>query len=130
MREQIAAAVWTPYQDFINILNWGTVAGMWQYEALENFYYHLRSSDKIGMAEQVTVTGHSLGGFLAQAFHGAPSRSRIGGLRRSDAPGFSAIESMLEFMGSTSAVAQAKITNVVATDGLDFAGRAGHTQAG
>ena len=105
--------------DFINILNLGTVAGMWQYEALENFYYHLRSSDKIGMAEQVTVTGHSLGGFLAQAFT-VRHPEAVSAAYTYNAPGFSAIESMLEFMGSTSAVAQANITNVVATDGLDF----------
>lgn len=54
--------------DLINIAMLGSTAGMPQWQSLEAFYQRLVSSGKLGAGEQLTVTGHSLGGFLAQAF--------------------------------------------------------------
>lgn len=39
-----------------------------QYAALKNYYQQLVVSGVLGTNERLTVTGHSLGGFLAQAF--------------------------------------------------------------
>jgi hypothetical protein len=39
-----------------------------QYIALEAFYQSLVATGKLGSREVFNVTGHSLGGFLAQAF--------------------------------------------------------------
>ena len=105
--------------DLISIVTVGTVAGMWQYEALENFYYHLKSTGKIAMAEQVVVAGHSLGGFLAQAFT-VRHPEAVSVAYTYNAPGFGDLESLQRFVGITSTAAESKITNVVATDGLDF----------
>ena len=46
----------------------GSVANMDQYMALESFYSQLVTGNKLAAGEQITVTGHSLGGFLTQAF--------------------------------------------------------------
>ena len=54
--------------DLINIANFGTVLGMPQYYSLEAYYAQLVSTGLLGVNEQIAVTGHSLGGFLAQAF--------------------------------------------------------------
>ena len=58
--------------DLVNIALYGTVLGMPQYLSLESFYTQLVSSGKLGATEQITVTGHSLGGFLAPSLHGSP----------------------------------------------------------
>lgn len=54
--------------DVVNIAVLGTNVGMPQYNSLESFYQSLIAQGKLTAAEQITVTGHSLGGFLAQAF--------------------------------------------------------------
>ena len=54
--------------DLVNIANFGTVLGMPQYHSLEAYHAQLVSAGLLGANEQMTVTGHSLGGFLAQAF--------------------------------------------------------------
>lgn len=47
----------------------GEAAGLSpQYRALQRYYLELTQQGKIGPNELITVTGHSLGGFLAQAF--------------------------------------------------------------
>jgi hypothetical protein len=46
----------------------GSAANMPQYIALEAFYQSLVATGKLGSTEVFNVTGHSLGGFLAQAF--------------------------------------------------------------
>jgi hypothetical protein len=106
--------------DLVNVALYGTVLGMPQYASLESFYTQLVSSGKLGAAEQVTVTGHSLGGFLAQAFT-ARHTSVVSAAYTYNAPGFGTAELLLGFLGVTdAAAAAAKITNVHATDGLSM----------
>ena len=106
--------------DLVNVGLYGTVLGMPQYASLESFYAQLVSTGKLGASEQVTVTGHSLGGFLAQAFT-ARHTNVVSAAYTYNAPGFGSTELMLGFLGVTDAAgAAAKITNVHATDGLSI----------
>lgn len=103
--------------DVVNVFQYGTAAFMPQYVSLESFYVQLVSSGKVGATEQITVTGHSLGGFLAQAFT-ARHTNVVSAAFTYNAPGFGTIELLLGFLGITDAAgASAKITNVHATDG-------------
>ena len=106
--------------DLVNITVVGTVLGMPQYVSLESFYAQLVSSGKLGVAEAVTVTGHSLGGFLAQAFTARHS-DVVSAAYTYNAPGFGRLELLQGFVGVTNlAGATAKTTNVHATDGLSM----------
>ena len=106
--------------DVVNVSQYGTVLGMPQYNSLETFYAQLLSSGKLGVSEQVVVTGHSLGGFLAQAFT-ARHASAVSAAYTYNAPGFGTIEALLGFVGVTDPTpAAAKITNVHATDGVSM----------
>ena len=106
--------------DVVNITQYGTVLGMPQYASLESFYSQLVSSGQLGAAEQVAVSGHSLGGFLAQAFT-ARHTNVVSAAYTYNAPGFGAPELLLGFLGvADTAGAAAKTTNVHATDGLSM----------
>ncbi|PNU18532.1 hypothetical protein C2E25_17195 [Geothermobacter hydrogeniphilus] len=112
--------------DVINIAVLGTNVGMPQYSSLKSFYQTLVSQGKLGTSEQVVVTGHSLGGFLAQAFT-AEHNAVVSAAYTYNAPGFSAspgvifnyATQLLEFFGITDAtIPNDKITNIRATEGL------------
>lgn len=105
--------------DLVNIALYGTVLGMPQYLSLESFFTQLVSSGKLGATEQITVTGHSLGGFLAQAFTARHS-SVVSAAYTYNAPGFGNSETLLGFLGIIDTNAAAKITNVHAADGLSM----------
>ena len=106
--------------DVVNIVLYGTVLGMPQYASLESFYAQLVSTGRLGAGEQIVVTGHSLGGFLAQAFT-ARHASVVSAAYTYNAPRFGSAELMLGFLGVTNgAGAAAKITNVHATDGVSM----------
>ena len=111
--------------DVVNIGLLGSVTGMPQYSSLEAFYSSLLANGKLGATEQVTVTGHSLGGFLAQAFTARHS-SVVAAAYTYNAPGFgglagSAISQMWAFMGvAESPAVISKIFNVRATDGISL----------
>ena len=105
--------------DLVNIALYGTVLGMPQYLSLESFYTQLVSSGKLGATEQITLTGHSLGGFLAQAFTARHS-SVVSAAYTYNAPGFGNGETLLGFLGIIDTNAAAKITNVHAADGLSM----------
>lgn len=105
--------------DLVNIALYGTVLGMPQYLSLESFYTQLVSSGKLGATEQITLTGHSLGGFLAQAFTARHS-SVVSAAYTYNAPGFGNSETLLGFLGIIDTNAAAKITNVHAADGLSM----------
>ena len=102
-----------------HVLEFGTVLGMPQYTSLVEFYSELVSSEKILSGTAITVTGHSLGGFLAQAFTARHS-DVVSAAYTYNAPGFSGIEELLGFIGVTDPGAAAKITNVQANDGLSM----------
>jgi Ca2+-binding RTX toxin-like protein len=104
--------------DFVNVAAYGTVVGMPQYASLESFYAQLVSSGKLGASAAITVTGHSLGGFLAQAFTTRHS-SVVSAAYTYNAPGFGSLELLQGFLGLTDFVgAIPKINNVYATDGI------------
>ncbi len=96
-----------------------TVTDIAQYNALESFYSKLTEpGGKLSSNEQFTITGHSLGGFLAQAFT-ARHASVVTAAYTFNAPGLGAADTLLGYLGiSNAGAAAAKITNVHATDGL------------
>ena len=106
--------------DLVNIAVYSTVLGMPQYNSLESFYAQLVSSGKLGSGEPITVTGHSLGGFLTQAFT-ARHTSVVSAAYTYNSPGFGTAEQLLGFFGFTDwPAAAAKITNVHATNGVSM----------
>jgi Ca2+-binding RTX toxin-like protein len=105
--------------DLVNVTAFGSVLNMPQYNALGAFYAELVSSGKLGASEQFTVTGHSLGGFLAQAFT-ARHPGVVSAAYTYNAPGFSGLEIMQGFLGVSDLSAAGKITNVHATDGVSM----------
>lgn len=112
--------------DVVNIALLGTNVGAPQYDSLEAFYQLLIDSGKLTASEQVTVTGHSLGGFLAQAFT-AMHDPVVSATYTYNSPGFSVAPGfvsnigtqLLELFGITDAtIPNDKIFNVRAVDGL------------
>jgi pimeloyl-ACP methyl ester carboxylesterase len=75
---------WT---DLVDIMTKGSVLQMRQYGSLEGFYQQLVSTGKLTVTEQVVVTGHSSGGFLAQAFTARHSNV-VSAAYTYNAPGF------------------------------------------
>ncbi|NKF23342.1 calcium-binding protein [Solimonas marina] len=113
--------------DIANVAILGTWFGQPQYEALESFYQSLTTGNppKIDPSESITVTGHSLGGFLAEAF-AADHPDVVSAAYTFNAPGFSiaagAISDigtqLLEMLGITDAtMPNDRIFNVYAEDG-------------
>jgi hypothetical protein len=107
--------------DYINIAVVGSVMGMPQYGSLETFYQSLVTSGKLGATDSFYVTGHSLGGFLAEAFT-AKHPDLVRAAYTYNAPGFGgAGMQLLEFLGVTDAsAANGKIFNVRASDGVSL----------
>ncbi len=106
--------------DFINVGLLGTVGNMAQYRSLETFHAHLVSTGLIGTGEQVVLTGHSLGGFLAQALT-AQHLESVSAAYTYNAPGFGVLDELPRFLGLVDTRAASKITNIHATDGPSFA---------
>jgi len=105
--------------DFVDIGVLGTVGNMAQYRSLETFHAQLVSNGLIGAGEQIVVTGHSLGGFLAQAFT-ARQPEAVSAAYTYNAPGFSVLDELPRFLGLVDTSAASKITNIHATDGPSF----------
>jgi pimeloyl-ACP methyl ester carboxylesterase len=105
--------------DFVNISIYGSVLGMPQYMALEAFYADLLGTGQLAASDQLVLTGHSLGGFLAQAFT-ARHPSVVSAAYTFNAPGFGGgLAQAVEFLGVTDgSIAHSKIVNIHATDGL------------
>jgi pimeloyl-ACP methyl ester carboxylesterase len=105
--------------DIVDIAVVGSVNNMTQYSALENYYNQLKAEGKLGASEQFTVTGHSLGGFLTQAFT-ARHADVVAAAYTFNAPGFGgATVQLLEIIGITDASApNSRIVNVRAADGV------------
>jgi len=115
--------------DAINIALLGTNKGMRQYQSLEDFYQVLIAQGTLAAGESVVVTGHSLGGFLAQAF-AAKHSSDVSTAYTFNSPGFSVAPGvisnigtqLLEFFGIVNAtIPSNKIYNLRAVDGLSAA---------
>ena len=105
--------------DFIDIGVLGVVSNMPQYISLNSFYSQLIRTGKLGPSEQVVVTGHSLGGFLAQAFT-ANHSNLVSAAYTFNAPGFAGVNSLLGFLNVVDTSASNKVFNAYAVDGLSF----------
>ena len=114
--------------DVINIATLGTSVGMPQYNSLESFYQLMVAQGKLTTTEQITVTGHSLGGFLAQAFT-AKHDPVVSATYTYNSPGSSVAPGLLtnvgtqllELFGITDAsIPGSTIFNIRAADGLSF----------
>lgn len=111
--------------DVVVIALLGTNRGSLQYASLEAFYQQMVSTGKLGTNEQFTVSGHSLGGFLAQAFT-AKHDAVVAATYTYNSPGFAGSipvggvgTQLLEFFGITDAsIPSNKIFNARAVDGL------------
>lgn len=111
--------------DVVAIAAIGSPRGTAQYTSLEAFYQQMVSTGKLGSSEQITVSGHSLGGFLAQAF-AAKHDAVVAAAYTYNAPGFSGQvpvgglgTELLKFFGITNAaMPNNKIFNARAVDGL------------
>ncbi|MBX3340380.1 MAG: hypothetical protein KF711_02245 [Nitrospira sp.] len=101
-----------------------------QYIALQRYYSQLIEQGTLGPNELLSVTGHSLGGFLAQAFT-VDHATNIRHTYTYNAPGIGglAIE-VLERLGVTAnTVPSGVITNIISENGLSIASGMG-TQIG
>lgn len=87
-----------------------------QYDALKNYYQQLLTDGKLTSTEAITVSGHSLGGFLAQLF-AVDYTNVVTHAYTYNAPGIGGFVSQLgELFGITDAnVSGANITNLQAT---------------
>ncbi|WP_048441573.1 hypothetical protein, partial [Caenimonas sp. SL110] len=111
--------------DVVAIALLGTNRGLRQYQSLETFYGQMVTTGKLGASELITVSGHSLGGFLAQAF-AADYDLVVKAAYTYNAPGFSGSipvggvnTEILEFFGITDAsIPNAKIFNARAIEGF------------
>jgi len=108
--------------DLVDIAMYGSAALSPQYVSLELFYQQLITTGKLSPSEPLVVTGHSLGGFLAQAF-AALHDAVVSAAYTFNAPGFGGAQvELLSWLGIVSGdVANSKITNVRAQDGLSIA---------
>ena len=86
--------------DVVNIAGLGTNLGMGQYNSLESFYQLMVAQGKLTASEQITVTGHSLGGFLAQAFT-AKHDEVVSAAYTYNSPGFSVAPGLLSNVRAT-----------------------------
>ncbi len=101
-----------------------------QYRALQNYYSELIERGKISPSELITVTGHSLGGFLAQALT-VDNPTSIAHTYTFNAPGTGgALIEVLQRLGVTEdSVPSDLITNIISKNGLSVAAGLG-TQVG
>lgn len=104
--------------DLIDIAFLGGTALQAQYTALQSYYAQLKDELKLAPGEQFTVTGHSLGGFLAQAFS-VDHADAITHTYTYNAPGTGGIVAqVLEALGVTSTnIPTSLITNIQAQTG-------------
>lgn len=101
-----------------------------QYRALQTYYTELTQLGKISPSELITVTGHSLGGFLAQALT-VDNPTSIAHTYTYNAPGMGGVPiEVLQRLGVTEdSVPSNLITNVISKNGLSVAAGLG-TQVG
>lgn len=105
--------------DVVSIALLGTTALQRQYQSLKDYYQQLITEGKLGTAETFSVTGHSLGGFLAQSF----AVDYVGNVSQAytyNAPGIGGVVAdVLSAVGVTATnISVANITNIIAQPGL------------
>ncbi|MCW5930012.1 MAG: hypothetical protein KIT80_24050, partial [Chitinophagaceae bacterium] len=101
-----------------------------QYVALQRYYSQLIEHEALGRNELLSVTGHSLGGFLAQAFT-VDHATNIRHTYTYNAPGIGGVViEVLERLGvAANTVPSGAITNIIGENGLSIAAGLG-TQIG
>lgn len=112
------------YVDILNISLLESRLGMPQYWAFLNFYSQLVASGTLSDTERITLAGHCLGGFIAQAF-AATHDSVVKATYTYNTPGFFAVpagtdilKSLLDFFGiSAPCVPNPAVFNVRAVEG-------------
>ncbi len=105
-----------PFDAFTDIVDIGLLGStdiQAQYASLEAFYTQLRDELKLTSAHTLTVTGHSLGGFLTQTF--TADHADVASAYTYNAPGIGgSVLQVLEVLGVTPATLSfPNITNVV-----------------
>lgn len=101
------------FTDLVDIGLLGSTDIQAQYTALEAFYTQLKDELKLTPAHTLSVTGHSLGGFLAQTF--TADHADVASTYTYNAPGIGgSVLQVLELLGVTPATLSfPNITNVV-----------------
>jgi Ca2+-binding RTX toxin-like protein len=99
------------------------------YNALQNYYQQLISEGQLGATESITVTGHSLGGFLAQLFSVDHQLNVTHGYTY-NAPGIGGVVAeVLSRFGVPSNIPTGLMTNLISQSGPSFVAGLG-TQLG
>ena len=128
--------------DILNIALIGSLNLSSQYGVLEDYFKFLNDTGVILPTDQIAVTGHSLGGFLAQGFAAdtsfnpdpmdpnTPFNTRVSQAFTYNAPGFGGLFSdILNALGGTNpfvpTVPPGTVTNLVASNGLSPIGSQG-----
>ncbi len=101
--------------DVVDVAVLGGTFGQEQYTSLNNFYQQLITQGMLSSSENFSVTGHSLGGFLAQAFS-VDHSGTVAQTYTYNAPGIGgAIAEVLSWLGVTNTnVAVSNMTNIQA----------------
>ena len=107
------------FTDVVSIAILGTTAIQSQYQSLISFYHELVGAGHLGSNESFSITGHSLGGFLAQAFS-VDFSDVVSQAVTYNAPGIGGVSAqVLEAIGLTNTnIALSNITNVIAENGF------------
>ncbi len=105
--------------DVVSIALLGTTALQSQYQSLKNYYQQLITEGKLAADETFSVTGHSLGGFLAQSF-AVDYAGKVSQAYTYNAPGIGGVVAdVLNALGVTATnISVANITNIIAQPGL------------
>ncbi|MGV8894808.1 MAG: calcium-binding protein [Burkholderiaceae bacterium] len=109
--------------DFVDVAILGGVFAQEQYASLNGFYQQLIVQGALTSSEAFSVSGHSLGGFMAQAFS-VDHSSNVTQTYTYNAPGIGgAVAEVLSWLGATNAsIAAANILNVQASGPTVIAG--------
>ncbi|MSN97190.1 VWA domain-containing protein, partial [Campylobacter sp. FMV-PI01] len=105
--------------DILNDILLGTLGDNWQTNDLQKFYNDMVETGILSPSDKLTVTGHSLGGYLAQLFTIA-NEDKISHTYTYNAPGLLGLKGTLLNLFGTSNIKSNKITDILAKDGINF----------
>ena len=105
--------------DILNDILLGTLGDNWQTNDLQKFYNDMVETRILSSSDKLTVTGHSLGGYLAQLFTIA-NEDKISHTYTYNAPGLLGLTGTLLNLFGTSNIKSDKITDILAKDGINF----------
>ncbi|MDD5387636.1 MAG: hypothetical protein PHQ22_10625 [Sulfuricurvum sp.] len=110
--------------DVVELSGFGTVIS--QTKSMENFYNALVADNTLGAQEQITLTGHSLGGFIAETFT-AKHSDIVDHAYTYNAPGIGGVKGeLLKLLGILpDTIDTSKVTNIAASDFLTIIAKFG-----